>query len=337
MKRFWYLVGLIVLLLAVEAWAQPGPRPEQLNPAWEHDKWGTLPKDHVWHFRAYTTSFDGPDDNDGDGEPDLWGIPEWVSYELKRGPNRSELGDRPGWHTVPEWYQEGIAPMDESYEGSGYSRGHMCMRSHAGRLGTNADFNSHSVVNACPQKQGFNNGIWKGLENKVSHWADQYGSVWTICGPIVLNRSRYARPSEWIGDPGEMKVAVPQWFFKIVVKESGNPHRPDVLAFIYPHDERLSSSSQTVDHRPYLYSVRTIEEATGLDFFTVLSKSDQDAIETNVATALWPEAPDTRKSTLATAMDQEGRSDVEVGTRRAGPLYRFSCRRRCRHLFHLRR
>jgi DNA/RNA endonuclease G (NUC1) len=355
MRRLGFAAGLLVLLFATTTYAQPGPRPDQPAPDYDHDRWGTLPQDHVWHFRSYTTSFDGPDDNDGDGVEDYWGIPEWVSYELKRGPNKSDLGDRPGWHTIPEWYEQGIAPDDSSYEDSGYDRGHMCMRNHAARLGTNADYNSHSVVNACPQLHRFNDGIWKGLEKKVSVWAYQYGAVWTICGPIVLNSSRYARPSKWIGDAGagEMKVAVPQWFFKIVVKESesesGDPERPDVLAFIYPHDARLGSSAAAVDHTPYLVSVRQIEDATGLDFFTVLSKEDQDAIETEAARELWPVEEGEWKAAMdagvdvamgATAMSATGErlpgKKVDMGVQsvmiaRPGRLFQCDLLRRLYH------
>lgn len=72
-----------------------------------------------------------------------------------------------------------------------------------------------------------------------------------------------------------------------MVKESADPGRPDVLAFVYANDESLDSSSLDTDHTPYLVSVREIEQLTGLDFFTSLSPSNQDAVETRTATKLW--------------------------------------------------
>ncbi len=62
-------------------------------------------------------------------------------------------------------------------------------------------------------------------------WADQHGKVWIICGPVINDLTQ----TEWIGDPGEIKTAVPDTFFKIVVKESGETI--DILAFLFPGDD----------------------------------------------------------------------------------------------------
>jgi endonuclease G, mitochondrial len=108
--------------------------------------------------------------------------------------------------------------------------------------------------------------------------------VWVIYGPIFDTLP----PDEWIGDEGEVEVAVPTHFYQIIVKDSGNSGRPDVLAFIYPHDETLSSSAGNVDHTPYLKSVKEVEDRTGLDFFTSLSSVNQRAIESEALDELWP-------------------------------------------------
>ncbi|MBL9084521.1 MAG: DNA/RNA non-specific endonuclease [Planctomycetales bacterium] len=256
---------------------------------YEHDAWQTSPNDLTYEFRAFTSSFDSSDDNDGDGTPDIWAIPEWVSYEIHAGGERPEYESRPStWMTIPELYDDGIAPRDKSYVRSGYQRGHLCTRELARRLGKNADWNSHNVLNAIPQPGAFNRGHWRGIEKWTAIWANTYGKIWVIAGPIILNQAGNARPSKWIGDRSELPVAVPQKCFKIVVKESGNRNRPDVLAFIYKNDAALDKSSLSIDHRGFLFSVRDVEAATGLDFFSGLSQSDQDAIESRKSTALWP-------------------------------------------------
>jgi endonuclease G len=282
-------VTLLVALCACVVLAQPEPRPDPLDPHHEHDRWETQPRDVVREYRAYITSFDGPDDNDGDGRSDLWGIPEWVSYEIDSEPDHGPFEDRPHpWLTDRGLYEEGIAPRDQSYASSGFDRGHMCMREIARRLGRNADWNSHNLLNAVPQPHAFNAGLWLSLEKWTGIWANTYSKVWVICGPIVVNRAGNHKPSEWIGDGDEKRVAVPQKLFKIVVKESNNAHRPDVLAFVYPNDASLDDSSLEADHEPFLVAVRDIERLTGLNFFSALSRTDQDAIETRPATHLWP-------------------------------------------------
>jgi len=259
------------------------------NASGQHDRWGTEPRDTVREFVAFTVSFDGEDDDDGDGEADLWRIPQWVAYELEEGDSTSDLTSTPGWTTDPDLFDAGIAPRTQSYTNTGYSRGHMCMREHATRRGTLAEEETYTLLNACPQLQDHNNGVWKGMENKTADWADLYGRVWIICGPIMHDEDGNRRPTFWTeSEEGELEVSIPDKFFKIVVKESENLTRPDVLAFVYDHEEDLGSSSARFDHRPFQKTVREIEELTGLNFFTVLPNEDQEAIETVKPDALWP-------------------------------------------------
>ena len=51
---------------------------------YNHDKWQTMPRDHIFEFEAFITSFDGNDDNNGDCDSDIWGIPEWVAFEIHK-------------------------------------------------------------------------------------------------------------------------------------------------------------------------------------------------------------------------------------------------------------
>jgi DNA/RNA endonuclease G (NUC1) len=259
---------------------------EELDSSYRHERFGIEPTDIGWQFRAYNVSFDSDDDDDGDGKPDRWGIPEWVAYQIKSYPRRLPKYPRPSpWITVPELFEARIAPSDATYKDSDFDRGHMCMKQIAARLGKAADWNTHTVLNACPQYHDFNDGIWKGMELMTARWADEFGSVWVVCGPIFRGR----KPTKWIGEGDEVRAAVPHAFFKIVAKNSGTTGRPDVMAFIYPHkDDRMGGSSLKLDHSKYLKSVRTVEEQTGLNFFSKLDKADQDAIEEVAASEVWP-------------------------------------------------
>ncbi len=270
-------VWAFVLLLAFETGASEY-KPIVFDPNYSHDKWGTQPKDIIREFRAYTTSFDSKD-----GGVTL-GVPEWVAYEIKPHPDRNSLGkgpDRPKpWMTDSK---EGLAPTDDSYKDSKYDRGHMCQKYIAWRLGANADWNTHTTLNACPQASAFNKGIWNDLEEKTAAWADSSGkSVWVICGPVFVDKA----PIHWIGDAGEIPVAVPHGFYKIVVRESQDPNKPDVLAFLYPH-HHLYVQEGPHNHLLYLVSVDRIEELTGLDFLTVLPDNSEETVEKAVATSVW--------------------------------------------------
>ncbi len=282
------IVAMLPCLAATDGTRAAELRPIVRHPGYLHDRFDTQPKDIVREFRAYTSSFDGKDDDNGDARVDLWAIPEWVAYELRRTP--MDLGRAPDkrpspWITDYALREEGIAPSDNSYKGSGYSRGHLCMKSHAWRLGADADWNTHTVLNACPQLQAMNNGVWKGLENKTANWADKYGTVWIICGPVIYNMV----PSNWIGDPGEVPVSVPDAFFKIVIKDSTAGGVPDVLAFILPMEGVGNYSSSNHVLTPYLTSVDVVEALTQLNFLTNLPKAIEEQIEKVVHTEIWAE------------------------------------------------
>ncbi len=300
--RVGWRIGLcmVAVCLVAPSVVADSLKPIVPDPSYSHDRFGTMPKDIVHGFRAYTTSFDSADDNDGNGTPDKWGIPEWVAYEIKALPPGTMLGTgptRPKWMTDAELFAEGVAPSDASYHFSnawrdanpnsdqlGYDRGHMCMKHHAWRLGANADWNTHTVLNACPQRSKLNQGIWLDLEKRTAAWADKYGSVWIIAGPVVFND----KPSKWLGQAGEVPVAIPDAFFKVVIKKSGG--QVDVLAFLYPQEgvAYRSPPGGEHDHTPYLTSVDVIEALTGLDFLTQEVPDDTEAkIEAVVHTKLW--------------------------------------------------
>ncbi len=260
----------IVVFTTTVAWGQ-----SQYN----HDKFQTTPCDITRSFTAFVVSFDSADDNDGDGDPDAWGLPEWVAYEIHRVKQPLGKGPkRPAWRTDKALSGEGIAPKDNTYKNSGYQRGHMCMKQLAFRMGAKADNETFTLLNACPQLGTFNNGSWKALEMKTGEWADKFDAVWVVCGPIITNH----KPTQWIGDPGEMHIPVPDAFFKIVIRETNKPNRPDILAFIFPHKK-----TENKDMAEYLTTVNEIESATGLDFLTVLPDAIEEKLESIKATTIW--------------------------------------------------
>jgi len=275
-----FILSLIIIFL-FNISAASNLRPIVLNPSYNHDKWGTLPQDLIFKFAAYTSSFDGADDNDMDGDSDKWGIPEWVAFEIKKVNEEHFLANRPGWMTDEALFNQGIAPSDDSYyvpgttkmrEVSGsyrYVRGHMCPEDTAERISADAAYNTHTMMNAVPQLQWQNNGIWKKLEVQCVEWANQYNSVWVVAGPIFFGKS----PAVWLGQDGEMKVAVPDALFKIVIREDGDSVK--AIAFIIPNVVPKTMK----DLNEFLSTVDRVEELTGLDFLTVLDDAVEESVE----------------------------------------------------------
>jgi DNA/RNA endonuclease G (NUC1) len=281
---------LLVLVVSVLCWSHIAGatefRPIVLDPSYEHDKWQTLPRDQVFNFAAYTTSFDGPDDDNGDGVGDKWAIPQWVAFEIKRATIDHPLENRPQkWITVDHLHSEGIAPDDSTYAISGtrdlpevktdyrFVRGHMCPKDTAERISADAAFNTHTVLNAVPQLQWQNNGIWKKLEGLCLGWADKYSRIWVVAGPVFFNKN----PSMWLGQRSEVEAAIPDALFKIVIRQQGDG--VEVLAFLFPN---ILPKTEKLPGK-YLVSVDRVEALTGLDFLSGLPGDVQRRVESDVS------------------------------------------------------
>lgn len=285
------VILIFICLLSSEAPATSF-KPNVLDPAYSHDYWETRSQGITKQFRAYTSNFDDDDDDNADGTSDIWGVPQWVAYEIKETHESCiKTYNRPStWITDSTLIA--IMPDDDSYaypakftkkRKDWFSRGHLAMKMHAERLGQEAGWNTHTFYNAVPQRQLFNAGIWQDLENLTAAWAQRYGAVWVITGPIFADKA----PNAFIGEEGEMPVAIPDAFFKIVIKEGEESNIPDVLAFIYPQVGPGYYRGKPYDHTRYLTTVDEIEKLTGIDFLTRLSASQQRKIESEEAFSLW--------------------------------------------------
>ena len=259
-------------------------------------------------FRGFEVSFDSKDD-DGELGTNLLRVPHWVAQEVRRweppeGDQANDdvwcldTGKRPKWFTDDDLFASGVAPNDDSYRSSGFDRGHMAMKLLVERLGQEAAYCTHTVLNAIPQRARFNRRVWQELELLTGAWAQAYGKVWIIQGPVFYP----GKALTWIGDEGERKVAVPDAAFKIVIREKtpekGNPasEGPEILAFLY---SQLGAGyfGQTRDyrHERFLTTVDEIEELTGLDFKLSPDPRVEKRIERQRALALWEPSSVDRK------------------------------------------
>lgn len=288
-------LACLLWLSATAAGAQM--RSNILDPSYRHDRFGTQPQDIVREFRGFTVSFDSDDDDDDDGEPDTLGIPHWVSHEIRRSDGSPESRARPSkWFTDDELHSLGVAPTDDTYHytkafrdrhPNWYDRGHMAQKYLIERLGADAGWNTHTVLNAVPQRSKFNSGIWLDMECRTGAWANKYGAVWVITGPVFLT----GKPTNWIGESakGEMLVAVPDALFKIVIREVPEAPGYAVLAFIYPQ-EHEHYAHKPYDHLEWATTVNRIEKLTGLNFLTSLPPETERRLEARKAKVLWPHA-----------------------------------------------
>lgn len=164
----------------------------------------------------------------------------------------------------------------------GYDHGHMAPNSAIGRYFSDAaQKETFLMTNMLPQKHELNAGPWE-LEEALeySKWEPKFHDVWVIDGPVYTTTND--QPINPKNRFGPKQICIPVSCFKIVVAKRTNGEI-QTLAFIMPQNP--GPGHQPVE---YLTSIRNVERRTGLNFFSSMTKPQQDAIEIPAAVAVWP-------------------------------------------------
>jgi endonuclease G len=243
------------------------------------------------------------------GKERFLAVPHWVIHHIAKAPNAPETKDRPdSWFTVPDLEKKGIAPTDQSYAFSKsfrdknknwYERGHLAQKYLSERLGGKSGFFTHNVVNAVPQRSQFNKGPWLTLECYTGAWANKFGEVWVIAGPVF----RKNKPIVWLKSDANKKalpVAIPVAMYKIVARKQGGQWA--VLGFIYPQTHP-SYSKRPYDPGRFMHMVAEIERLTGEEFLSGIAnaaelKNQSDAKLWSVASSDFDPGCASQKATV---------------------------------------
>ncbi|MDP1664913.1 MAG: DNA/RNA non-specific endonuclease [Methylobacter sp.] len=205
------------------------------------------------------------------GYSDLRGNPLWVEYALTDQAANTPSIKRPSrfetdWRSINR-------VSHESYQKSGYDRGHMAPNYAISHLyGREGQADSFLMTNITPQKPNLNQKIWQRLEEaEIKHFAKLFGKVWVITGP-VFNGTVERLTSD-------LTVEIPDAFYKIYIADATPNKPPLALAFLIP---------QTVNGKEplaqFVTNIDSIEAQTGIDFFVELD----DRIEAHVEAAIEP-------------------------------------------------
>ena len=158
------------------------------------------------------------------------------------------------------------------YSGSRYDRGHMCPAAD-NRQSLDAMTECFYMTNMCPQNHALNTGAWNDLEVQCRSWAINYKKIYIAAGPIYGNGT-----PQRIGKRKNMRIAVPEKFFKVVLMMGKTPK---AIGFIY--DNR----NVTDDIRNHAVSVDYVERLTGYDFFPQLDDATEKKVESECKPSAW--------------------------------------------------
>lgn len=205
---------------------------------------------------AYTTLYDKANK-----------IPKWVAWHLTSDHTNGDQRRLSNFIVDDEV----PAPRAElvDYKGSGYDRGHMCPAGD-NKWGFEPMKESFYLTNICPQDHNLNCGDWNELEIACRDWANKYGDIYIVAGPIL-----YKGVHETIGPN---KVTVPEAFFKVVLCMSGTPK---AIGFIYKNHPCNNPQSS------YVNSIDQVERITGLDFFPNLPDDIEEQVEATANLSEW--------------------------------------------------
>ena len=187
-------------------------------------------------------------------------IPNWVAWHLT-AEHVSGTSKRPGtaFHEdldVPE-----PRANNSDYKGSGWSRGHMCPAGDC-KWDSDAMFESFLFSNICPQNANLNSGVWNQIEISCRKWAEKYGDIYIVSGPILFNQEH-----ETIG---LTKVTVPEAFFKVVL--CMNP-KPKAIGFV------VRNNAGTKKRDQFINTIDEVERIAGIDFVPALTDDIENEVE----------------------------------------------------------
>lgn len=195
-------------------------------------------------------------------------LPNWVAWHLT-AEHATGFVPRP----QNAWREDEEVPRPRAtyydYKGSGWTRGHMCPAGD-NKWSSYAMYDTFLFTNCCPQNGNLNSGDWNQIEMSCRRWAEKYGDIYIVCGPVLF-RQEHERI-------GENRVVVPEAFFKVVICLNG---KPKGIGFIC----RNTSGGRNRDF--YVNSIRQVERITGITFFPYLPKEIDIPVKDEVDLEAW--------------------------------------------------
>ena len=194
--------------------------------------------------------------------------PAWVIYKLTRAEIQTQVARRTNRFREDPEIPTGSA-TNADYRKSGYDRGHLAPAADmAFSVQTMAD--SFFFSNMSPQVPAFNRGIWKRLEEQVRKFALQEGEIMVVTGPVL--------PKEKSITIGNNKVTVPDRYYKVVY-DLTPPQK--MIGFIIPNN------GSTRPLQDFAVTVDAVEKETGLNFFSLVPRQEQDRLESTITLDAW--------------------------------------------------
>jgi endonuclease G len=195
-------------------------------------------KEQIIYHEGYTVSYNSE-----------YKIANWVAYELTKEEADGKIKRSDKFLSDP-MVEEDETVTNEDYKQSGYDKGHLAPAGDM-KWSYKAMQESFYFTNICPQNKGLNAGIWNTLEKQCRKWANQYGTLLIVTGPVIEDDLKRF---------GKHRVGIPNSFYKVVCIPSGN--KPKGIGFLFENKNYTQTSIRSM-----AVLIDSVEKVTGIDFF----------------------------------------------------------------------
>lgn len=197
-------------------------------------------------------------------------IPNWVAYELTAEEVHGQYKRSGSFGMDP--YFPGRQAMREDYSNSGWDKGHMVPAADM-KWSREAMYESFFLTNICPQNHFLNEKAWLSIEQIVRQVADENGSVWVICGPII-KENQY-------GSIGAQNVVVPDAFFKALLTYLPEKDTFASISFVLQNNGEIQSLNDSA------MSIVDLEIILHMDLFCSLERKIKKKVKSRFDLKCW--------------------------------------------------
>ena len=123
------------------------------------------------------------------------------------------------------------------------------------------------MTNMQPQREEFNNGIWKTMEEKIRSLTQTAYDTMYVCKGGTIDKS------EQILGYTKNRFIVPKYFFAAVMIKNKSGHK--AIGFWFEHKDYPSTEKLSA----HIINIAKLEELTGIDFFCNLPDDEERQVE----------------------------------------------------------
>jgi endonuclease G, mitochondrial len=189
----------------------------------------------------------------------------WTAYIISTGSTQVDFERSSNFYAdtdVPAEYRA----KPEDFANTGYDKGHQAPSASID-FSAQANRETFALSNITLQEPKLNRQVWGKLEDLEREWTKTKGELYIITGPIFDAKPKKVN-----------EISVPAKYYKVIYAKTAK----QAIGFILPNRPVNNS-----DLWKFAMSVKDVEDATGLTFFSKMSASDQQNLKTNVDLDWW--------------------------------------------------